>query len=170
VPAKAAELAIGRSAAELVEELDRHRVVLARVLNRPREQLERAGERLSASRSRLTRKRMDLIAALDRRSGEALRELRRRTGTQLASVQSDSSRLAPALRRNLSRCAERLTAAGDLIDAKDFRGRGWTMALDGDGSPVTSSASLHPGDTLQLCFADGATRATIADVEQGDER
>lgn len=170
VPAKAAELAIRRSAAELIDELDRHRLALARVLDRPRDLVERLGERLSASRSRITRKRMDLIAALDRRSGEALRELRRRTQAQLASVEADSLRLGPAVKRSLSRCVERVTAAGALIDAKDFRGRGWVMALDDDGSAVTSAAELQPSETLRLCFADGLVRATVTDVEQGDER
>lgn len=170
VPAKAAELAIRHSAAELIDELDRHRIALARVLDRPRDLVERLGERLSASRSRITRKRMDLIAALDRRSGEALRELRRRTHAQLVSVQADSLRLAPAAERNLSRRVERVAAAGALIDAKDFRGRGWVMALADDGGAVTSAASLRQSDALRLCFADGVARATITDVEQGDTR
>lgn len=170
VPAKAAELAIGRSAAELIEELDRHRTALARVLDRPREDVERLGERLSLSRSRITRKRMDLIAALDRRSGEALRELRRRAQVQMAGVQADSGRLGPAVRRNLSRCAERVAAAGALIGAKDFRGRGWAMALGEDGTAITNTDSLRAGAKLRLCFADGAASATVTGVEQGDGR
>ena len=170
VPAKAAELAIRRSAAELIDELDRHRVVLARVLDRPRDLVERHGERLSGSRSRITRKRIDLIAALDRRSGEALRELRRRTQAQLASVEADSLRLAPAARRNIARRTERVAAAGALIDAKDFRGRGWVMALGKDGAPLASAASLRPRDAVGLHFADGVARATVTDVEQGDTR
>lgn len=170
VPAKAAELAIRRSAVELIDDLDRHQVALARVLDRPRDLVERLGERLSASRSRITRKRMDLIAALDRRSGEALRELRRRTQAQLASVEADALRLAPAARRNLSRRTERVAAAGALIEAKDFRGRGWVMALGGDGTPVTSAASLRPHDALRLYFSDGAAHATVTDLEQGDTR
>lgn len=170
VPAKAAELAIRRSATELVEELDRHQVALARVLDRPRDLVERLGERLSASRSRITRKRMDLISALDRRSGEALREMRRRTEAQRASVEADSLRMGPAVKRNLSRCVERVAATGALIDAKDFRGRGWVMALGGDGSPVTSASSLEPRDALRLCFADGLAHATVTEVEQGDTR
>lgn len=191
VPAKAAELAVSRSAAELTEELDRHRLRLSRVLDRPRhlaseldrqrlalarvpsrprDLVERMGERLLASRARITRKRMDLIAALDRRSGEALRELRRRTQAQLASLEAGSLRIAPAARRNLSRCAERVAATGALIDAKDFRGRGWVMALGDGGSPATSAASLRPRDAVRLCFADGVARATVTHVEQGDTR
>jgi exodeoxyribonuclease VII large subunit len=170
VPAKAAELAIRRSATELIDELDRHRVALARVLDRPRDLVERLGERLSASRSRITRKRMDLIAALDRRSGEALRELHRRTQAQLASVDADALRLAPAAWRNLWRRSERVAAAGALIGAKDFRGRGWVMALGDEGAPLTSAASLRPHDAVQLHFADGVAHAAVTDVEQGDTR
>lgn len=191
VPAKAAELAIGRSAAELLDELDRHRLALSRVLDRPRhlaseldrqrlalarvpsrprDLVERMGERLLVSRSRITRKRMDLIAALDRRSGEALRELRRRAQTQLASLEADSLRLAPAVRRNLSRCAERVTAAGAVLEAKDFRKRGWVMALDDGGTPVGSAAKLRPRDALRLCFADGIAHAAVTGIEQGETR
>jgi exodeoxyribonuclease VII large subunit len=169
VPAKAAELAIRHSATELLEELERHRAELAGILDRPRDLVDRLGERLWASRSRLTRKRLDLLAALDRRSHEALRELRRRTDAQLKGVQADAKRLAPAARRNLARKSERLTGLGAVVDAKDFRKRGWVMAVDADGAPVASAESLHPGQALDLRFADGRATAMVSDVEIGEK-
>ncbi|HWX88600.1 MAG TPA: exodeoxyribonuclease VII large subunit, partial [Solirubrobacteraceae bacterium] len=96
VPAKAAELAIRHSATDLLEELERHRLALARVLDRPRLMVERMGELLRASRSRVARKRLDLLAALDRRSVEAMRELRRRLLTQSQAIDRDAGRIAPA--------------------------------------------------------------------------
>jgi exodeoxyribonuclease VII large subunit len=168
VPAKAAELAIRHSAADLLDELDRHRVALARVLDRPKLMVERMGELLQASRSRVTRKRLDLIAALDRRSGEAMRELRRRLLTQREAVDRDASRIAPAAERTLARHAERVTALGAVIDAKDFRRRGWVMASQG-GQPVKGVADLRAADTLELSFADGEVAATITDIEREEQ-
>ncbi len=168
VPAKAAELAIGHSAVELLEELDRHRTALARVFDRPRAMLERMGELLHSSRTRVTRKRLDLIAALDRRSAEAIRELRRRVVTQHQAVDSDASRLGPAAERLLLRHAERVGALGAVIEAKDFRRRGWVMATDAGGAAVKSVVELHPTDNLSLSFADGEASATITDIRRGE--
>jgi exodeoxyribonuclease VII large subunit len=168
VPAKAAELAIPNSAAELLGELERHRLALSRVLDRPRLMVERMGELLQASRSRVTRKRLDLLAALDRRSGEAMRELHRRLLTQGQAVDRDASRIAPAAKRTLARHAERVTALGALVDAKDFRTRGWVMAGHA-GYPVKSVADLRTADILGLSFADGEVTATIIDIKRGEQ-
>jgi exodeoxyribonuclease VII large subunit len=168
VPAKAAELAIRHSAVELLEELDRHCTALTRVFDRPRAMVQRMGELLHSSRTRVTRKRLDLIAALDRRSAEAIRELRRRVVTQGEAVERDASRLGPAAERLLARQTERVASFGAVIDAKDFRRRGWVMATDTDGIPVRSIAELHPADTLSLSFADGEASATITDITRGE--
>jgi exodeoxyribonuclease VII large subunit len=168
VPAKAAELAIHHSAAELLEELERHRSALARVFDRPRLMVERMGELLQSSRARVTRKRLDLIAALDRRSAEAIRELRRRIVMQSQAVDRDATRLAPAPARLLARHAERVESLGAVIDAKDFRRRGWVMATGIDGHAVKSVAQLQTADTLGLSFADGEATATITDVTRGE--
>jgi len=168
VPAKAAELAIRHSAVELLDELDRHRTSLARVFDRPRAMVQRMGELLHSSRARVTRKRLDLIAALDRRSAEAIRELRRRVVTQRQAVERDASRLGPATERLLARHSERVAALGAIIDAKDFRRRGWVMAIDAGGTPVRSVAELHPADNLSLSFADGEASATITDITRGE--
>ncbi len=169
VPAKAAELAIRHSAAELQEELDRNRTVLARVLDRPRLMVERMGELLQVSRSRVTRKRLDLIAALDRRSAEAMRELKRRLVTQRQAMDADASRISPAAERLLARNTERVAALGAVIDAKDFRRRGWVLAHDGAGSPVKSVAELRVEGAVELSFADGDATATITDIKQGEQ-
>jgi exodeoxyribonuclease VII large subunit len=170
VPAKAAELAIRHSALELLEELDRHRTALARVFDRPRAMVQRMGELLQSSRTRVTRKRLDLIAALDRRSAEAIRELHRRVVTQRQAVDRDASRLGPAAERLLGRQAERVASLGAVIDAKDFRRRGWVMATNSAGAPVKSVAELYPADPLSLSFADGEVSATITDVTRGEHQ
>ena len=169
VPAKAAELAIRHSAADLTQELARNRAALARVLDRPRESVERMGALLAASGSLVTRKRLDLIAALDRRSAEALRELHRRLVARREAMQADSERLGPAAARLLARQAERLQAVGAVIEAKDFRRRGWAMVDDGSGRALTSVAELHGSDRVQLHFADGQATATIEEIERGGE-
>jgi exodeoxyribonuclease VII large subunit len=168
VPAKAAELAIRHSASELLDELDRQRVALARVFDRPRAMVQRMGELLHSSRARVTRKRLDLIAALDRRSAEAVRELRRRVIAQRQAVAADAGRLAPTAERLLCRHTERVAALGALVEAKDFRRRGWVMATAPDGAPVKSVADLHLADSLSLSFADGEASARITEITRGE--
>lgn len=169
VPAKAAELAIRHSAADLLEDLDRHRMALARVLDRPRLMVERMGDLLQSSRARVTRKRLDLLAALDRRSAEAMRELRRRLASQRQAIDSDAGRLAPTAERVLTRHAERVAALGAVLGAKDFRRRGWVMASDGNGRVIRGVAALSPTDTIDLSFADGEATAAITHVK-GEEQ
>jgi exonuclease VII large subunit len=76
--------------------------------------------------------------------------------------------MGPAAERLLARQAERVTSLGAVIDAKDFRRRGWVMATDVGGAPVKSVVDLHPADTLSLSFADGEASATITDVTRGE--
>jgi exodeoxyribonuclease VII large subunit len=170
VPAKAAELAVRHSAANLLEDLDRHRMALARVLDRPRLMVERMGDLLQGSRARVTRKRLDLLAALDRRSAEAMRELRRRLAMQRQAVDRDANRLVPIAGRVLARHAERVAALGAVIDAKDFRRRGWVMASDGEGRVLRSVSDLSPAETVDLSFADGEATATITHVKREEEQ
>lgn len=169
VPAKAAELAIRHSAQELLEELERHRVALTRMLDRPRTMVERMGEMLQGAGWRVTRKRLDLIAALDRRSGEVMRELRRRLDARRQWIDEDASRLAPAATRLLARRVERVQALGAIIDAKDFRRRGWVMASDRDGCAVRSVVDLREQDQIGLSFADGDASATITNVKRREQ-
>ena len=169
VPAKAAELAIRHSAAELEQELERHRDQLSRVLARPRETVERLGSLLAACGSRVTRKRLDLLAALDRRAAEALRELQRRLADRRTGIEADAARLQPAAARLLDRRAERLQALAAVIDAKDFRRRGWAMVCDERGGALASAAELAAGERLHLHFADGRAVARIEDVQTGGE-
>jgi exodeoxyribonuclease VII large subunit len=169
VPAKAAELAIRHSAAHLLDELDRHHLALARVLDRPRLMVERMGDLLQSSRARVTRKRLDLLAALDRRSAEAMRELRRRLASQRQAIDGDADRLAPTAGRALARHAERITALGAVLDAKDFRRRGWVMASDEEGRVIKEVSALNPADAINLSFADGTATATITQVEEEEQ-
>ena len=84
-------------------------------------------------------------------------------------MQADSERLGPAAARLLARQAERLQAVGAVIEAKDFRRRGWAMVDDGSGRALTSVAELHGSDRVQLHFADGQATATIEEIERGGE-
>jgi len=84
-------------------------------------------------------------------------------------VDRDASRLSPAAERLLARNAERLAALGAVIDAKDFRRRGWVMASDGSGRPVESVADLRLAETLRLSFADGEAAATVTDIKREEQ-
>ncbi len=82
------------------------------------------GELLQSSRTRVTRKRLDLIAALDRRSAEAIRELRRRMVTQRQAVDRDTSRLGPAAERLLARQANAWRRSVRSSTPRTFAGAG----------------------------------------------
>jgi exonuclease VII large subunit len=88
---------------------------------------------------------------------------------QRQAIDRDTSRLSPAAERLLVRHAERVAALSAVLDAKDFRRRGWVMATDAGGAPVRSVVELHPADTLALSFVDGEAIATITDVTRGEQ-
>jgi exodeoxyribonuclease VII large subunit len=82
-------------------------------------------------------------------------------------MQADCERLGPAATRLLTRQAERLQGVGAVIEAKDFRRRGWAMVGDGSGRALTSVAELRASDRVQLHFADGKAAAIIEEIDRG---
>jgi exonuclease VII large subunit len=55
-----------------------------------------------------------------------------------------------------------------VIEAKDFRRRGWVMASQA-GHRVRSVTELHAADILELSFADGNATATITDITREEQ-
>jgi exonuclease VII large subunit len=82
-------------------------------------------------------------------------------------MQADCERMGPAAARLLARQAERVQGLGAVIEAKDFRRRGWAMVGDGEGRALTSVADLCPSDRVQLHFADGQATANIEEIDRG---
>jgi exonuclease VII large subunit len=130
--------------------------------------LEVSSARLQAAHGRLTRKLLDLRAAMERRSAEGRRELRRNLNLCLQQVDREAQRLRPVADRILERACERVEALAAITRAKDFRARGWVMATDIAGKPIRGVATLSKEQKLRLCFADGEAAATITDITQGE--
>jgi exodeoxyribonuclease VII large subunit len=163
VPARAAELAVRHSAAELLEELDRH----AATMRRSRERvLTVEAAQLNATFRRIASKASDLKAALDRRGQQMTRELKQLLQAGRREVDQACERLAPSVRRALRERADRSDALASVIRAKDFRSRGWVMATDRDGVPIAGAGQLRPGEEIGLRFADGHAQALVATVEK----
>jgi exonuclease VII large subunit len=79
--------------------------------------------------------------------GHALERLVRETGTGVNRRLADSRR--------------RYRHLADVIEARDFRRRGWAMATGEDGAGVTSVDGLRSGSRLRLTFSDGAADASV---------
>jgi exodeoxyribonuclease VII large subunit len=114
----------------------------------PRRRLQLGAQRLGALDHRLAR-----VASL---LGEADRP-------RLALAQR---RLAPALERLLQRRAQRLAVTAERLKGLDPTGplqRGFVLALDEQGRPVTSSKVLPQSAQLNLRWADGARKVELKD-------
>jgi exodeoxyribonuclease VII large subunit len=79
--------------------------------------------------------------------GNALARLVRETGAGVNRRLADSRR--------------RYRHLADVIEARDFRRRGWAMATREDGAAVTTVEGLRSGSLLRLTFSDGAADAHV---------
>ncbi len=125
---------------------------------------------LAAAASRIENKSRDLGRAFDRMSIELHRDLARWLRAEDRDLETHGVALRPAGERALARYRERIDNLGAVIEAKDFRRRGWVMATDRDCAAVTSAAGLHPGDGLRLRFADGDVDASVTNIDNRTER
>lgn len=122
---------------------------------------------------RMRERRRDYARAFDRLGADCARELRRRFGMGTRAVEEQAGSLTPAAGRVLLRRHERVANLGALVEAKDFRRRGWVLASDLRGRAVTSVEGLEVGSAIQLRFADGRAEASIKQIrssEQGEEQ
>ena len=81
--------------------------------------------------------------------------------TSLADIDRRGAR---ALRQLLADLAGRLEAQARLLDSYGYQQvleRGFVLARDDAGRPVTSAAQATPGKGLALRFADGERHATV---------
>ncbi len=115
----------------------------------------------------LRRRRADLEGW--RRAFDRLeRQRERAAGRGLEARRSDVARagapLRPAAGRALRRTSVEVAHLVLLVAAKDFRPRGWVLASDRLGRPLTSVAALSAGDPIGLRLADGAAAAVVSSV------
>ncbi len=169
-----------RMGGRLVEDRRGRLEVLGRSLARVPDQVELAEQRLGLARNRLG-------AALTRnvsvhetrlaRVGGRLRPglLHRPRELQTERLGGLFVRLGPALSRSLTRSTERLEGLGARLKSADPSAplnRGFARVHHADGRLVREGASLQPGDSVQLVFADTERAAVIepaaARPRQGD--
>jgi exodeoxyribonuclease VII large subunit len=143
VPARAAELAVARSAQELLDGLEHMAHDASGALDARMDSLSALQGSLEGSASRWR-------VVLHERQ-EALRTLG-------ASGQSSAQRA-------LGLAGERLSAATRAIEGADWRRRGWALLTDEDGQPIRSAVSLAPGAIVRMSLADGEARARVEGVE-----
>ena len=116
-------------------------------LAHPSRGLDGAGARLAMLRQRLNHVG-DLVA------GEADRP----------RVIDAQRRLGPALLRSFQRRDQRLAVLAERLQGLDPTGplqRGFVLALDADGRPVTRAQTLPGGAALRLRWKDGERKATL---------
>ena len=102
---------------------------------------------------------------------EALRHRLRRSGDHLGAADRPrlvlaARHLAPALERRLAVAGQHLAVLHERLQGLDPRAplrRGFALALDGRGRPVTAAADARPGDRLRLQWLDGERDAEIKD-------
>lgn len=147
-PSGAAELVVPEKAA-LAEQVAARAARLATAL---RQQVARDRLRLDRLRSR---------PALSRPLGPV--DARRQRVDGLAH------RLALAGRHQARRgraALERLAAHLTALDPRAVLARGYALAVDGDGRPLTTVAAAHPGDPVGVVLRDGRLGCRVEAVER----
>jgi exodeoxyribonuclease VII large subunit len=111
--------------------------------------------------------RQETLKQLDRRLVVSRETLLRAERTRLAQstelTQRVAERLAPALKGQLARKADRLEAVSKLFDSLNYKSvlkRGFALVRDAEGQPLRSADAVLDGQSLVLEFADGKADAT----------
>lgn len=114
----------------------------------PRRRLALASQHFAALTHRL-RRAADLIGEADR--------------PRLVLAQRHVLPAMEKALRHRSHAFELLQERLKALDPKGPMARGFVLALDAQGRPITSAASAQPGDRLRLQWLDGEHRAEIQD-------
>jgi exodeoxyribonuclease VII large subunit len=124
----------------------------------PMQSVELLAARLDSVGARAEGKRQDLLAAIDRRIVEAEVDVRARMNRQVEDLALSSERLGPIADRVVANEGRRVDALVAVLQAKDFRRNGWTVATGLEGEPIKSVTQLAVGQELTLHLADGKAR------------
>jgi exodeoxyribonuclease VII large subunit len=137
------------------------RVTRARLREQRSALLQREGALRERARSQafLARKRLAFAAAGLERS-RARHELAA-AGRQLDRLEAELARRA---RRSLARSREQVQASVALMDARDWRQRGFAIVAGSDGRPRSSVLSLAVGEQVSLQFGDGTATSTVTGI------
>jgi exodeoxyribonuclease VII large subunit len=125
---------------------------------RRREALMNAFVALRTPRQQIEAQRLTLLHAGER-IVSALRAIVKDRRQRVDLARLDPERLG----QMMARLAERLAGFGQLLDSLSYErvlGRGFALVRDAAGSPVLAAASVRPGSSLEIQFADGTVPVT----------
>jgi exodeoxyribonuclease VII large subunit len=166
-PTAAAELATPRQADEL-QRLVRLQSLLSSAVQRRldghAQRLDRLALRLGRPARLVDRERARLLALAQRAEAalaQALRLLRWRLEPLQSRLRTAAARRVDSERERQSHLAVRLGAA----DPRRVLARGYAWLADSSGQAVTSAHSLHPGQQLSACWADGSAQVDVVRID-----
>lgn len=173
-PSNAAELAVPDQGEEReLLENSRTRAVQAIVkeLSRQRARLEDAASRrvLLNPTAYIDQKRMEL----DGLSGQLLAGFERQLAQKKAVCDRVSAALPARFERLLAQKKNtyvRSAATLDALSPLKVLGRGYTIAENAEGTPVSSVSQVKTGDTLALELSDGSLGCTVESVKKKRRR
>ena len=134
---------------------------LNELLSGPRQRLDSCAERLPRALIANAQLHHNQLARVAARLSPRLLRARLARGREI--VAALDQRRVRALRVLLERRGQRLTSAGQLLNAYSYRGvlgRGYALVRDGEGRPLRSAAAVAAGMRLDIEFADGRVGAT----------
>ncbi len=109
----------------------------------------------------LAARRENLPRALDRLAATTTQAAARRVADAHARVHRDAGQLHACGRLARERASRELTALVDVLDACDFRRRGWLLATGADGRAIAGVRDIAAGDLVQLHLQGGVADAVI---------
>ena len=149
-------------------------------LARQRERLDDVGQRLDAvgadveeqsrrvgvgTARQLTDHERDYARALSRLIGELETGIKRGSRTDEEALAAARDRLHERVVCRVGVATRELRHVVELVDARDFRKRGFVLALDERGRPLPSVHGLRLGARLRLNFHDGHAEAVVDDIK-----
>lgn len=169
-PSNAAELAVQDQSEqrELLENLRaRAGHAMGKELSSQRARLEDMASRrvLQNPAAYIDLKRLELDGASNRLLAGFERELSQKRAAcdrLSAALPADFDRLFAEKKNAFGRCAASLDALSPL----KVLGRGYAIAEDGQGAPVTSVKQVRPGDSLELKLSDGSASCAVESVKK----
>ncbi len=147
-----------RGLLRLDAELARATQALDATRGMPMQSIDLLRTRLDSVGVRAEGKRGDLLAAIDRRILEAEVDVRVRVRRHVEDLIRSGERLHPIADRVVTHERRRVDALVAVLQAKDFRRNGWTVATSLEGEPIKSVTQLAVGQELTLHLADGKAR------------
>jgi exodeoxyribonuclease VII large subunit len=94
-------------------------------------------------------------------------------GERVTASRSSAGRCLEAVLRSgraaHTAAAARLQHQAALLDARDYRRRGYAIVRRQDGTAIATAAALRPGDGVEIGFADGAAEAGVTRITLREE-